>query len=147
MRRQSFSIFIAAGILIAGLFFGFIWGQNSQVAVPASVADGAFSLMIDFGDGRIITYPEITLAPNNPNRNLFSLMQKTLRAAGQEFDFNEYQNLGMLVTRIGDKQNGENSKYWQYWVNNRFAATAANNYIVRDGDVIEWKFINQQYEK
>ena len=129
-------------VLAVGLFLGFIWGQSTQIAAPAVMPAVVFSLMIDSGGGDIVTYPDIPLATD---RNLFNLMRKVIQEDDQPFAYEEYRDLGMLVTKIGDKKNGEGNRYWQYWVNNRFAPIAASSYVVEAGDIIEWKFIPQKF--
>jgi hypothetical protein len=129
-------------VLVVGLFLGFIWGQSTQIATPAATPNGAFSLMIDSGDGEITTYPDVSLAKD---RNLFNLMRKAIQEDNKMFEYEEYRDLGILITKIGDKKNGTGNRYWQYWVNNRFAPVAASSYVVQDGDIIEWKFIPQKF--
>jgi hypothetical protein len=145
MQKKSLFSLVAIGVLALGLFFGFLWGQNTQIIKPATVGAGAFSLMIDYGEGEITNYPDISL---QSDRNLFTLMRKTILEENTPFEYEEYQDLGVLITRIGDSENGTDNKYWQYWVNNHFAQVAASSYVVEEGDIIEWKFVKQQlYEQ
>ena len=60
------------------------------------------------------------------------------------FEFKDYSYLGTLVTKIGSKTSGADNRYWQYWVNDKYSAVGASSYIVKSGDIIEWKFIKQQ---
>ena len=50
--------------------------------------------------------------------------------------------MGELVTQIGLKKNGEENKYWQFWVNDEYAKVGVSAYIVEAGDKIKWKFTN-----
>ena len=45
-----------------------------------------------------------------------------------------------FIEAIGDVTNGENNRYWQYYVNGIFADVGCNNYFLRDNDVVEWRF-------
>jgi hypothetical protein len=56
----------------------------------------------------------------------------------------DYGNLGKLVTSIGDQNNGQDGKYWQYWLNGAYAQIGADQQVIKNNDVIEWKFTNEQ---
>jgi hypothetical protein len=54
--------------------------------------------------------------------------------------------MGTLVEKIGEQANGTDGNYWMYYVNDTFAPVGADAYIVKKGDVIEWKFeVPQNY--
>jgi len=52
----------------------------------------------------------------------------------------DYVGLGKMIIKIGDLTNGQDNKYWQYWVNGKPASVGADNYQVEANDKIEWKF-------
>lgn len=52
----------------------------------------------------------------------------------------DYAGLGKMIVRIGDLTNGQDNKYWQYWVNGKPASVGADSYQVEANDIIEWKF-------
>jgi hypothetical protein len=147
MKKVSF---IVAATLVIGLFFGFLWGRSltpptqivssdASITVSDSAPEGTASLMIDYGDGRVRVYPDITVAPGE---TMIGFLQKQTAKAGLAFKTKEFQGLGVMVETIADKTNGDQNKYWQYWVNNVSIPYAASTYIVKPGDVVEWKFLN-----
>lgn len=131
---------IAIVILSGGLFFGFLWGQQMRLE-DQHVEVGQVSFMIDFGEGAIKTYIE---EPIVGNITMFEILEQITAENNLIFDSESYEGLGILVTQIGEKRNGEDGKYWQYWVNNRFAAVSADTYNLHGGDVILWKFLKTQ---
>lgn len=53
---------------------------------------------------------------------------------------------GKFIEAINDVSNNENGNghYWQYWVNDQLAPTAADNYILSDSDHILWKYCSPE---
>ncbi len=103
--------------------------KNSQVV----------SLMIDFGNGALVTYKVVPTA----STTVFSLLQETVKVKNLVLDFQDYPGMGVFVKQIGEQKNG-NDKFWQYWVNNLQVQVAADKASVKAGDIIEWKYIKSQ---
>ena len=53
--------------------------------------------------------------------------------------------MGILITQIRDKENGQDQKYWQYFVNNEQAQISVDKYFPNNGENIEWKFIESEF--
>ena len=85
------------------------------------------------------TFKVVTI-PWRENLNLFDATKEAAEANNLAFESKDYGELGVLITRIGEKTNGDNNNYWQYWVNNEQIQTATNNYTLKAGDVIQWYF-------
>lgn len=96
--------------------------------------------MIDFGNGTI------KILKNNfsEDETLFSFLERLTKNEKIEFKYKEYKGLGILIEKIGSKSNGENNKYWQYWVNNVYALVAVDTYRLKPNDVVLFKFTNSQ---
>ena len=45
-----------------------------------------------------------------------------------------------LIEAINGIENGEGDRYWQYYVNRKFADVGCSNYFLHDNDVVEWRF-------
>ena len=149
---------IIAAVLVVGLFFGYLWGRSATPPTqivssdspvdlssrattrdPSPAPSSKASLMIDYGDGLVRVYPDITVAVGE---TMIQLLEKQMGAAKIEFKTKEFTGLGVMVEAIGSKTNGDENKYWQYWVNNVSIPYAASSYVVKPGDVIEWKFLH-----
>jgi len=140
MKKSSLYISFVL-VLVAGLFFGFLIGQSytlNKGETIDKVSNETASLMIDFADGRIDTYNEIPVAQAD---TVFEMTKRTAEENNIEFVFDDYGDLGKLVSKIADREGGQENKYWQYWVNNISPSIGADAYAVGSGDVIEWKFI------
>ena len=46
----------------------------------------------------------------------------------------------LFIEAINDFENGEDGRYWQYYVNNDFAHAGCSNYYLKNNDTVEWRF-------
>ena len=49
---------------------------------------------------------------------------------------------GVFVESIGGIKNGDEGKYWQYYINNTLGDVAADKKAINKNDVVEWRFEN-----
>lgn len=146
--KQKYIVLSALIGLIAGLFFGAVIDRAiilARYALPAPIQQNqkanAASIMIDYGNGTVETIPNIDI---QNGETLLAFLARTLQNKQIPLETKTYKGLGALVTKIGGKTNGANGAYWQYWVNGMFAEAGAAQYVVKPGDVIEWKFVPPQ---
>jgi hypothetical protein len=144
MKAKSILIVIAS--LAVGVFLGFVGCQYYSPVYQCSSdlleqIERSANLVIDFGDGRVLTYPNKHF---DNGETAFGFTSKISEVNSLSLAYEEYAGLGVLVTEIGDKKNGEDNKYWQYWVNGVSPEVGAGNYKIQKGDVIEWKFLKYQ---
>lgn len=45
-----------------------------------------------------------------------------------------------FIESINGTKNGENGRYWQYYVNGKYADVGCSSYILHDYDTVEWRF-------
>lgn len=57
-----------------------------------------------------------------------------------ELKTKDYGEMGTLVESIGAVTNGTDNKYWAYYVNGALGQVAADQYQLKAGDVIEFRF-------
>ena len=130
------------GLLLALVFIaGFALGATVNLpSLPqtASPEPGTISLMLDYGDGSVETYDNVSVSANE---SLFQAMEKTAKENNLTFESKGYEGLGTLITKIGEKENGADNRYWQYWVNHKKPEVGASAYVLQPGDFVEWKFI------
>ena len=72
-----------------------------------------------------------------------SLLDITTALAKQEnwqFAAEDYGDLGILVTQIGDKKNGQDQQYWQFYANDKMPMLSVDKYLPRASDHLQWKF-------
>lgn len=133
--------------LLLALVFVVGFGLGSAVNLPAfdssklgttEKGSEVASVMIDYGDGEVATYSNV---PVGSDENLFQVMGKIARENNLTFESKEYEGLGVLVTKIGNKENGVGERYWQYWVDHKKPEVGASLYVLESGDFVEWKFV------
>lgn len=56
-----------------------------------------------------------------------------------------YEGLGVLVEGMGEKVNGQDNKYWQYYVNGQMPMVGADEYILENNDKVEWVFAESEF--
>lgn len=150
---------IAKIIIIVAIFFaGFYFGQNQALAptksflpfdlnnndsIPVKPEEIKVNLMFDFGTGEVKTFNQVSLAQG---ATIFDLLKKVTAENNIKFEYQDYgQKLGIFVKSIngvGDSSSG--NKFWQYWVNNQYAQIGASGYQLKNGDLVEWKYIKGQ---
>lgn len=54
------------------------------------------------------------------------------------FKYTEHSGLGSFITEINGIK-GTPGKYWIYYVNNEKASVGVSKYIIKEGDIINWK--------
>jgi len=52
-----------------------------------------------------------------------------------------------FITGIHEINNGDDGRYWQYYVNGQFADVGCSNYFLSDNDVVEWRFEPSRWVK
>jgi hypothetical protein len=151
---------VIGSTLVIGIVFGYVWGRSQtpitqivsgdtaptaatstamQTPQVISVQPRTISLMVDYGDGMVRVYPDIVVGASE---TMLQMLEKQAQTGRLTFKTKEFAGLGTMIEAIGTKTNGQDNKYWQYWVNNVSITYAASNYLLKPGDVIEWKFLH-----
>ncbi|MBU0613081.1 DUF4430 domain-containing protein [Patescibacteria group bacterium] len=89
-----------------------------------------------------ITIGEESTTYSTIAREGFSVLD-ILQLASDENDFElktQESSLGVYVDSIAGKAGGDNKKYWMYYVNEESATVGVADYVIEDGDSIEFKF-------
>jgi len=70
-----------------------------------------------------------------PEITAFALLEKSeLSLETKQYDF------GILIESIDSVKNGQDNKYWIYYVDGKAAVAAADKVKLSPGDVVEFKF-------
>lgn len=62
-----------------------------------------------------------------------------------EFKSQDYGEMGFLVTKINNKENGEANNYWHYYVNDNLVMISADKYILQPQDKLSWRFEKSEF--
>jgi len=94
------------------------------------------TLIIDYGSNHIDSY-NIKIA----NATVFSVLMQASReynfTVGAKY-YDQYQS--HYVYSIDSVTDGENNKFWQYYLNGNYGTVGADLQPVKNNDYIEWKF-------
>ncbi|MBZ9569643.1 DUF4430 domain-containing protein [Patescibacteria group bacterium] len=134
-------------ILIIVLAIGFFLGQyfakityQPEIEVEKEISG---TLLLNFGEGNIENFEGIRLSGE---KTVFDLLKKVTEENNLELSFKESPGLGVFIESIDNVANDfENNKWWQYWVNGEYAQVGASNFILKDGDLVEWKYVEGQF--
>ena len=139
---------IIIGVLLVALlgFAGYYYQSGMPVistdytSVPAATAptNNSFTLVLDLSSGTKSFAKNFT-----EDENLYDALRAATLEEGIAMTSKEYPGIGYLVESIGTDKNGTGGKYWQFWVNDEYAAVGASDYKINPGDIIEWKFTNE----
>lgn len=138
-------VIIALVFLATGFWLGQSYQQltaEQSPAVPESARNQAakisnLTLILRFSDSDLREIQNLTA---NSGQTVLDLLAKTAKDNELAFKTQDFGSLGKLVTQIGQNSNGQDNKYWQYWVNGEFAQIGAGQYQLKGGERIEWKF-------
>ena len=149
--RTSIKIFI----LFIFLAIGWFLIQNSvnlpKIGQPSVIIEEkqeiqpeiVVSLRLDLGERNIKTFNNIQLGEE---KTVFALLKKVTQENNLELSFKEYPDLGVFIESIDKMTNDpKNNKWWQYWVNGEYGQVGASLYKLKNGDIVEWKYIGSQF--
>ena len=149
------SLKIIFGILAIGIIFlvgieykltlGEINELNEKIASSETILrefkERKVFYIIDKGDGNLLFY-QIVPAENS---TVFSLLKELAQRENFEIEYKTYEGMGVFVESIAEIKNGMDNKYWQYWVNGEYGQVGASLYKLKNGDIVEWKYIGSQF--
>jgi len=75
------------------------------------------------------------------NESVYGALVRASRAANFTIDSLWYPAFGShRVTGIAGVRDGQDGRYWQFWVNGAYASAGADLVPVHDGDLVTWGF-------
>ncbi|MEF8879331.1 MAG: DUF4430 domain-containing protein [Candidatus Thermoplasmatota archaeon] len=96
----------------------------------------AVNMTINYGNGTINRY-----TINTSNETVYHILMETSKKYNFTVSSTYSEKYGSYqIQSIGGKKNGENSKYWIYYVNNTTGQISADKKIVDNKDEITWRF-------
>jgi len=135
--KKTIYIFIIIGIIIvAGLalfsdrILEVVPEKEIEVETPQKVV-----LVIDDGEGN----PQIFENEFREGVTAFDLLKLKTEGLVLNLETKTY-DIGIFIEAIGDKKNGEDGKYWLYYVNGEMPMVSADKKEIKPGDKVEFKF-------
>lgn len=94
------------------------------------------TITINFGNGTIKTHEIKTT-----NNTAYTLLMQTAKIEGYSIKTTYYAIYdSFLIESISNIENGQDNKYWIYYINGESGAISADKQIVKNNDIIEWRF-------
>ncbi|MDP3953259.1 MAG: DUF4430 domain-containing protein [bacterium] len=142
--KKLTNILILAALVVGALVFLWYRGIAPDLRERVGQNTGLVDISFDFGEGNVLIVEDVNFTEGT---DLFEFTEQIARASDLAFDFEDYGDLGILITTIGPKENGQDGgKYWQYLVNGEYAQVGASMYILQEGDEVEWLFTSDEQE-
>jgi len=80
------------------------------------------------------------------NSTVYDLMDSLKQRGDIGFKGQTSTGLGFFVEEINGKKNNANTNtYWIYYINGKAAGVGISNYILKTGDIINWKYEKPQF--
>src|SRR3989338_2164837 len=147
--QQNKAIKILSWIVVLGavFFLGFSSGHRGCTEAPVETQTeqkvSAVSVMVDFGNGVIKTFNDVSLSVN---ASLFDVLKQLETENKIKLTVKDFGgDLGFFVEEIdGIGKDPKGEKWWQFWVNNKYSDKGMSSNVMTKGDVVELKFIKGQ---
>lgn len=137
-KNKKIATFTVIGVLIVAVILGFLFsdtqdfmsGMESQEDTEQLEPREDLAIISIFGeDGEIEGSPvEINV---DHETDVLAYMVENFSVEGDEE--------GFITSIDGVEQDDSEGLYWLYYINEEMPSVGAGDYIVEDGDLIEWK--------
>ncbi len=137
MTKNTYIIII--GLIVIVIFGSWLALSNNNSDtdnVVLETAEKQATLAIDYGDRE----PEIFQIDFAEGTTVFDALKNKAEELGLNLKTKTYEGMGVFIEAIGDKENGQDGKYWLYYVNGEMPMESADKMIIELGDKIEFKF-------
>ena len=141
MRKLNLFLFLLL-FFIVGFLLGKSYSLPPKQTNYSDQNNNTVDLAIWHEDSLFKEYKNV---PFLDEETLFALTKRQAEEDNFAFDYSPPKEYGILVVQIGEKKNGQDNKYWQYWVNNEQVQISADQYYLRPGDDIVWKFTTSEF--
>lgn len=131
MKPYKVNIFGIIGISIIIVIVGWVvfLGTSSQPVIENKFSEKGVEAILIIDDGKPLKYEF------DESITAFDLLKK----AGLALEVKNY-DIGIFIEAIGNKKNGQDNKYWMYYINGKMPMIAADKYILKPGDKVEFRF-------
>jgi hypothetical protein len=124
------SLFLSVCLFLVKNYFSKPFNKNSKTLVINSKTFKIEQKII-YGENRP---DEINTYEVKPGESVLDLLSRTKKIQVKEY------SIGKMVVAIERLENGKDKKYWIYFINDQEAKIGANNYKLKIGEKVTWKF-------
>lgn len=134
-------------IAVAVLLMWVVWSRDTAQApsvqeLPGNtfeVKESAAQVVVSIAiDDVIVEAQEMQMTPGTTALGLLEHLDQSRDDVHLQTE--EYVDLGTLVSGIGPHENGDDNRYWHYYVNGVLPMIGADQYELQHTDRVEWKF-------
>lgn len=142
MKKLDIFIGIGIGLIIITTVWGILSDKISrfipdrEVKIFEEKAERKVILIIDSGEELLSKSIETEF---KEGMTAFNLLSDEIEKLNLTLKFKTY-DIGVFIEAIGDKENGEDGKYWLYYINGEMSQLAADKRLLSPGDKVEFKF-------
>jgi hypothetical protein len=126
-----------AFVIVAAGAMSILWmsGDDGDYVLDEPIA---VTVTIDYGDGTVETYEVLTV-----NATVYGALLDAAKPNVGDFSvistyYSEWDSI--FVETIGDRTNGDDGRFWIFYVNGEYAHKGASRTRLGDGDEISWRF-------
>lgn len=144
MKKILSIVILVALVSIAGFLLSRQNNTNNTPGVneeESQIEQKYIMLSFQFADDK---KTEVQYPLKESPENLFAITSNISQEKNWEFISKDYGEMGILVTQINDKINGEEQKYWQFFADYKQALISVDKFYPEAGQLIEWKFIKSE---
>jgi len=142
MKKINIFIRIGIGLIIIAAVWGILSSKIDQfvpggeIKISQEKVEKKVMLIIDGGEE--LSFKAIETGFKE-GMTVFNLLSDETEKLNLTLKFKTY-DIGVFIQAIGDKENGENGKYWLYYINGEMSQLAAEKQLLNMGDKVEFKF-------
>ncbi|MDD3734891.1 MAG: DUF4430 domain-containing protein [Candidatus Pacebacteria bacterium] len=112
--------------------------QKVETTSPAlEFQTNSVNLVINYGEGGIIEFTRQGVG--NDGVSVLDLLLEFTQAQGINV-VKKDSDFGVMIESIGDKKNGDDGKYWMFYINGELSPVGVSEAKVKPGDTVEFKF-------
>ena len=132
--KMTGALFLISGLLIFGML-GIVY-INANEDTPESGIP--VTVIVDMGDGNVYTFTDLELAEATPIGALSSVSNENASLDSEIIYYPLYDS--HMVETIGGRTNGDDGRYWMFYVNGEMPMEGADTYTLSEGDTVKWAF-------
>lgn len=138
---KKINIFVLIGAIAVIIGTGLMLSEKPEQQIfqeeiyQEDIKKETVSLIIDDGTGN----PETFEFEFSEGMTAFDILKNKTEESSIILKAETY-DIGIFIEAIGDKENGQNEKYWMYYVNEEMPMVSADQNEIKPGDKVEFRF-------
>jgi hypothetical protein len=127
-------------VVVLALAFAGLWILSEQLREKDEVKSPGSPIevsLIIHGDGWTINYHDVPTL----NNTVFKILIECSQVYNFSVDYKHWEGYdSIFVNSINGTSNGQDNKWWQYYVNGEYGEIGCDKKEIFEGDLVEWKF-------